>query len=162
MQPLRDLEATPTAAGKVQWHHTMNTLRTHARAVRHRRLRCHQVARVHGFDQPRVGVGARARAGCGGGRRRSTRCIHTCNWGGVASDLHAYWGSGAEQRTLRPLHETGHRAAKRLLVELMIASTPLQELRRGAAVVALEGGVGPDAAEPLRDVEATPEASVVQ
>ena len=75
--------------------------------------------------------------------------------------LHAYWGSGAEQRTLRPPHEAGHRAAKRLLVELMIASTPLQELRRVVAVVGLEGGVGPGAAEPLRDVEATHPASLV-
>ena len=96
--------------------------------------------------------------------------------------LHAYWGSGAEQRTLRPPHEAGHRAAKRLLVELIISSVPLQKLRRGATAVglelmtasmqhdelrrgtavALEGGVGPGAAEPLRDVEVTPQASVVQ
>ena len=76
--------------------------------------------------------------------------------------LHAYWGSGAEQRTLRPPHEAGHRAAKRLLVEPMTASTMLQVLRRGATDVGLEGGVGPGAAEPLRDVEVTPRASVVQ
>ena len=80
----------------------------------------------------------------------------------MASDLHAYWGSGAEQRTLRPPHEASHRAAKRLLVELIIASMLLQELRRGAAGVGLEGGVGPGAAEPLRDVEVTPRASDVQ
>ena len=72
------------------------------------------------------------------------------------------WGSGAEQRTLRPPHEAGHRAAKRLLVELIMASVPLQKLRRGPALVALEGGVGPGAAEPLRDVEVTPPASAVQ
>ena len=76
--------------------------------------------------------------------------------------LHAYRGSGAEQRTLRPPYEAGHRTAKRLLVELMIASVPLQELRRGAAGIGLEGGVGPGAAEPLRDVEVTPRASDVQ
>ena len=76
--------------------------------------------------------------------------------------LHAFWGSGAEQRTLRPPHEAGHRAAKRLLVEPMTASIQVQELRGGAAVVALEGGVGPGAAEPLRDVEVTPRAGEVQ
>ena len=67
-----------------------------------------------------------------------------------------------EQRTLRAPHEAGHRAAKLFLVELMIASIPLQELRRRAAGIGLEGGVGPGAAEPLRDVEVTPQASVVQ
>ena len=44
----------------------------------------------------------------------------------------------------------------------MIASTMLQELRRGATVVGLEGGVGPGAAEPLRNVEVTPRAGEVQ
>ena len=72
------------------------------------------------------------------------------------------WGSGAEQRTLRPPHEAGHRATKRLLVELIISSMPLQELRRGAAVVALEGGVGPGAAKPLHDVVLSPRASSVK
>ena len=82
--------------------------------------------------------------------------------GGVASVLHAYWGSGAEQRTLRPPYEAGHRTAKRLLVELMIASVPLQELRRGAAGIGLEGGVGPGAAKPLHDVVLSPRASSVK
>ena len=88
VQPLSDVEVT-LETGEVQWLHTIRTRRTHACAARHRRLRCRQVARVHSFDQPRVCVVACARA-CGGGRRMSTRCLHTCNWGGVASDSHAY------------------------------------------------------------------------
>ena len=73
-------------------------------------------------------------------------------------------GSGAGQRTLglSPPHEAGQRAAKRLLVELSRATRALQELRRGVATVDSEGGVGPNAAEPLCYPEAAIEAGVVQ
>eukprot|EP00964_Phaeocystis_antarctica_P050080 scaffold29012_cov68-Phaeocystis_antarctica.AAC.2 len=50
-------------------------MRSHARAVRHRCLRCPQIARLHGIEQPLV---CAARAGCGGCRRLITRCLHTC------------------------------------------------------------------------------------
>jgi len=63
---------------------------------------------------------------------------------------------------LRPPHEAGQRAAKRLLVELGHASMTLQELRRSAAIVGPEGGVSPDAAEPLRCLKPTPIAGAVK
>ena len=69
------------------------------------------------------------------------------------------------QRTLglRATHEAGQRAAERVLVELgRAASMTLQELRRGVAIVGLEGGVGPGAAEPLGYLEVTTVAGVVQ
>ena len=61
VQPLSDIEVTPVA-GEMEWLLTINTLRPHARAVCHRCLRCRQVARLHGFEQPHVRAVACARA----------------------------------------------------------------------------------------------------
>ena len=64
---------------------------------------------------------------------------------------------------LRPPHEASQRAAERLLVvELNRAIRVLQELRRGVAMVVLEGGVGPDPAEPLSYLEVAIPAGFVQ
>eukprot|EP00964_Phaeocystis_antarctica_P050079 scaffold29012_cov68-Phaeocystis_antarctica.AAC.1 len=71
---------------------------------------------------------------------------------------------GAGQRTLglRPPHEAGQRAAERLRVELGLASMTLQELRQGSVTVALEGGVGSGAAEPLGYLEVSLPAGEMQ
>eukprot|EP00964_Phaeocystis_antarctica_P009578 scaffold5212_cov61-Phaeocystis_antarctica.AAC.1 len=139
VQPLGDVEVALEAGG-VKWLQTMNILPPHARAVRHRCLRCRQITCHHGGEQSHVRTVTSARAGCGGGRRLSTRCLHTC-----------ICKAGAASRTLglRPPHEAGQRAAERLVVELDRATMTLQELRRGKAILGLEGGVGPGTAEPL-------------
>ena len=53
VQPLSDGEVAPVA-GEVQRLLSITTLHPHARAVRHRCLRCRQIARPHGFEQPGV------------------------------------------------------------------------------------------------------------
>ena len=63
---------------------------------------------------------------------------------------------------LHPPHEAAQRAVERVLVELDRAIRTLQDVRRGAARVGLEGGVGPGAAEPLSYLELTIYAGEVQ
>ena len=63
---------------------------------------------------------------------------------------------------LRPPHNTRQRAAERLRVEQFGTSMTLEELRRGATCVILEGDVGPGAAEPLGYLEVALEAGEMQ
>eukprot|EP00964_Phaeocystis_antarctica_P058098 scaffold34441_cov61-Phaeocystis_antarctica.AAC.2 len=83
--------------------------------------------------------------------------------GGVSFDR-PHRCSGAGQRTLglRPPHEAGQRAAELLRVELIIVRARHQELRRSFAIGGLEGGVGPDAAEPIGSLELTAHTGTVQ
>eukprot|EP00964_Phaeocystis_antarctica_P045344 scaffold26091_cov62-Phaeocystis_antarctica.AAC.2 len=84
VQPLGDAEV-PLLAGDMKCLHTTTILRPHARAARHRCLRCRQITCPHGSYQPCVEQlpvcrFVRARAGCGG-RHVSTRRLCTCKAG---------------------------------------------------------------------------------
>ena len=63
---------------------------------------------------------------------------------------------------LRPPHEAGQRVAKLLLVETITVRASHQDLRRGLAIVGLESGIGPDAAEPIGSLELTEFTGKVQ
>eukprot|EP00964_Phaeocystis_antarctica_P082029 scaffold51384_cov70-Phaeocystis_antarctica.AAC.2 len=80
VQPLSDVGVT-IVAGELKCLHTTTILRPHARAVRHRCLRCRQIARPHGSTQPQARTFAGARARCGCDRRLSSRYLCTCAGG---------------------------------------------------------------------------------
>ena len=54
VQPLSDVQVA-LGAGEVKWLPTIIPLHPHARAVHHRCLRCRQIARFHGCNQPSDG-----------------------------------------------------------------------------------------------------------